>query len=99
MTDTIKLKLNGESHEVETKPLTLICHDGTQTVEVDDSSVMRIDPQMTVAAADKVTESFWESLRVDDLFLLLWKLVFTDSEPPTDLKKSQATGWSGRSDD
>lgn len=67
---------DGTPHEVEVKPLTLVCHPGE--VKVDVPGRVEINPEATVACARSLSEEEWVGLSGMPDFLDLWKLVWGD---------------------
>ena len=80
MTERITVTINGEPHEVEAKPLTLLFHNGPESVEVSDS--VTVDPIATVRYADNLSNSEYAALASDPTFRRLFALVWGDVLPP-----------------
>lgn len=80
-----KIKINGESNEVETAPITLLCHDGTSKIEIDDPKVLVIGPEQTVKVADALSQDSWDAIRIMSPMVEYWKMIF-GTEPPLTLK-------------
>lgn len=49
-------------HEVETKPLTVICHDGSMKIEVPELDKFAITPETTVMRMKTMTQEEWSEL-------------------------------------
>ena len=76
---------DGTSHEVETKPLTLIHHSAdVRTIEVPNRT--EINPQKTLECADNLKQEDWDGLRTCPDFLKLFNIVFPDLVPNAILK-------------
>jgi hypothetical protein len=83
MTDKETILADGQSVEVEVKPLTLVCHSGEVDVQI--PSRVEINPEGTVARAKALTAEEWVGLRAAPKFLTLWKCVWGDTQPPEKL--------------
>lgn len=81
---TEKILANGQEHEIETAPLTLLCHPGELHIEV--PSRVEINPETTVARARQLTHAEWKDVRQNDRFLHMWKMVWGETEPPQDIQ-------------
>jgi hypothetical protein len=85
---TITITADGQPLDIETKPLTVICHPGEQEIACSDPNVVTIDAEATVAFARSLTPERWQALRGYPQFAALWRLVWGDVAPPEDLAKS-----------
>jgi hypothetical protein len=79
---TVKLNVDGHEHEVETKPVTLIAHNGTMNIKPLDADILEISPETTVKRADELSPLEWDELKAYPQFMELWSLVYTDTPPP-----------------
>ncbi len=77
--ENVVLTVNGESHEVETSPLTLLCHGGTLRIDV--PGRFEINPTLTLRHAQTITDARLAILR-EARFDHLFRMVFTDIDPP-----------------
>ena len=80
------ININGETHEVETKPITFICHDGTSKISISDNDVLEIGPEQTVQCADLLSQEAWDAIRIMHPLPECWKLIFGDTPIPMVLK-------------
>lgn len=71
-------------HEVEAKPMTILCHQGGMDIEPADGSVSIITAVDTVGMADALDAETWKELRAVERFAELFKMVF-EFDPPEKL--------------
>jgi|SRR5581483_222237 len=86
MPNTLRIKANETEHEVETKPITVICHSGDVNLKPLSEDVLEITPTETVATADNLSEPEWALLKTIPVFQKAWNCVFPDIQPPATLK-------------
>ena len=85
---TIKLEVNGTEHEVETAPLTLICHKDDIDLKALDPDVVEITPQDTVKCTNEISQDDWDFIRKVPRFVSWWNIVFPDINLPLVLKNA-----------
>lgn len=78
-----KIIADGVEHEVEIKPLTLICHTGEIDVQI--PGRLEITPETTVQLARQTSQEEWDDCRANEDFLKLWKMVWGEVAPPASL--------------
>lgn len=78
MADKETVLLDGKPHEVEVKPLTLICSNGG--VRVDVPSRVEISPRHTVPFLEEMPDNSWDNWRQDLEFQRLYKIVHPDGK-------------------
>jgi len=86
------IKAGNTDHAIDTKPLTLVFHEGFMNISVKDEDVVTITPQDTLAAASTVSQATWGKLRGNGRFCRWFGLVFDRS--PADMAdlRTESTG-------
>lgn len=77
---TETIYVDGKPETITLKPITILCHPGN--VKLDSPGRYEINPQRTIECADGLPALAWENARKDKAFIKMFKMVFTDMEPP-----------------
>lgn len=77
----MQIKYGNSQHEIEAKPITILCHTGHNDAEVVGENVERITPFDTLEFTNSLSEQDWQNLKDEPRFMQLVKLVATDFEP------------------
>lgn len=68
--------VDGKPTDIDAAPITLLCHRGD--VHLMPDGQVEINPEQTIARANRVSREEWDALRVDPAFLSLFRIVFPD---------------------
>lgn len=81
---TERVYADGHPHDLEVKPVTLLCHQGG--IRIDVPGRIEISPEYTVKVADRMTDDDLTALWQSADGRKLWGFVFTDREPPATMQ-------------
>lgn len=72
----LTITVDGQPHDIDAKPITLIVHQADERIEVPGS--VAIGPMETMTRAANVSPELWRALKAEPRFMRLFRLVFPD---------------------
>ena len=84
MPEALEIKVNEETHRIEAKDLTLICH--KEEMQIEAPGRFSLTPEHTVKVANNLDHKTWKEIKKDKTFLKLWPLVFGTEKLPPNIK-------------
>ena len=91
MKTTAKVRIGAEVKDIPLSQITLLFHDGAEDIEIVDPEVLVIDPQLTVDTARTIADEVWLEVRANPAFKHLFKLIWTERDPPVSLSGASAS--------